>query len=115
VTDPSTPAAQQETAAPPEQEAEVLTSEVDETDVATPPKKDDKPKTDKPKDRPKKTDEEKRRDKQRKIDEMIGNKGSGSGGQGANDQPRASGTARDPTRAMAGAWTSRAGRSSASR
>lgn len=87
VTDPSTPAAQQESTPPPAEEAEVLTSDVDENDVATPPKKDDKPKTDKPRTKPKPTAEEIAREKQRRIDELMGNKGSGSGGQGANDQP----------------------------
>ncbi len=87
VTDPSTPAAQQESAPPPEEQAEVLTSDVDENDVTTPPKKDDKPKTDKPKEKPKPTAEEIAREKQRKIDELMGNKGSGQGGQGASDTP----------------------------
>jgi outer membrane biosynthesis protein TonB len=87
VTDPSTPASTQEASAPPEQEAEVLTSEVDENDVATPPRKDDKPRNDKPKVKPKPTPEEIAREKQRKINELMGNKGSGSGGQGASDQP----------------------------
>lgn len=87
VTDPSTPAAQQESAPPPEENAEVLTSEVDDNDVTTPPKKDDKPKTDKPKEKPKPTAEEIAREKQRKIDELMGNKGSGTGGQGASDTP----------------------------
>lgn len=87
VTDLSTPAAQQESTPPPAEEAEVLTSDVDESDVTTPPKKDDKPKTDNPKDRPKPTAEEIAREKQRKIDELMGNKGTGQGGQGANDTP----------------------------
>jgi len=87
VTDPSTPASQQESAPPPEEQAEVLTSDVDDNDVATPPKKDDKPKTDKPKEKPKPTAEEIAREKQRKINELMGNKGSGSGGQGASDTP----------------------------
>lgn len=87
VTDPSTPAAQQESAPPPEEQAEILTSDVDESEVTTPPKKDDKPRTDKPKENPKPTAEEIAREKQRKIDELMGNKGSGSGGQGANDKP----------------------------
>ncbi len=87
VTDLSTPAAQQESTPPPAEEADVLTSDVDESEVTTPPKKDDKPKTDKPKDKPKPTAEEIAREKQRKIDELMGNKGTGQGGQGANDTP----------------------------
>lgn len=98
VTDPSASAAQQESTPPPEEQAEVLTSDVDENDVATPPKKDDKPKTDKSKEKPKPTAEEIAREKQRKIDELMGNKGSGSGGQGANDQPGdAGGASGSPT------------------
>lgn len=86
VTDLSTPAAQQESTPPPAEDAEILTSEVDESDVITPPKPD-KPKTDKPKEKPKPTAEEIAREKQRKIDELMGNKGTGQGGQGANDTP----------------------------
>lgn len=89
--DPSTPAAQQESAPPPEEQAEVLTSEVDENNVTTPPKKDDKPKTDKPKDKPKPTAEELAREKQRKIDEMMGNKGTGNEGRGSSTTPGTSG------------------------
>ncbi len=86
VTDLSTPAAQQESTPPPAEEAEILTNDADESDVTTPPKPD-KPKTDKPREKPKPTAEEIAREKQRKIDELMGNKGTGQGGQGANDTP----------------------------
>ena len=86
VTDLSTPAAQQESTPPPVEEAEILTNDADESDVTTPPKPD-KPKTDKPKEKHTPTAEEIAREKQRKIDELMGNKGTGHGGQGANDTP----------------------------
>lgn len=86
VTDLSTPAAQKESTPPPAEETGILTNDADESDVTTPPEPD-KPKTDKPKEKPKPTAEEIAREKQRKIDELMGNKGTGQGGQGASDTP----------------------------
>lgn len=80
---PSTPAAQQEVAPPPASETEVLTSDVDENDVAVKPKDKDKPKTEKPKPTKEQT-EQKFKDK---LNDMWNNSGTGSTGHGASDTP----------------------------
>ncbi|MBK9759553.1 MAG: hypothetical protein IPO90_06190 [Flavobacteriales bacterium] len=91
--DNSAPAAKQEAAPLPAEEAEVLTSEVDENNVVTPPKKDDKPKPDKPKtEKPKPTAEEIRKAKQDKIDALMNNKGTGDGGKGTSTTPGVAGS-----------------------
>lgn len=88
------PPAAQATAPPPAEEAEVLTSEVDESDVITPPKKNDKPKEDKPRtEKPKLTDEEIRKQKQDRINALMSNKGDGDGGKGTSTTPGTAGSA----------------------
>jgi hypothetical protein len=83
--DPGATAAPPESAPAPSEVAEVLTSEVDDNDVVTPPKKDTKPKTDKSNaDKPKQTEEEKRKQKQAEIDALMGNKGGGGGSKDPN-------------------------------
>lgn len=91
-TDAITPAAPQESATPPEELAEVLTNEADESAVTAPPKPVEKPHTDKPKpDRPKLTEEEIRRNKQKEIDALMNNKGGGAEGRGTSTTPGTSG------------------------
>lgn len=89
------PPSEQVEAAPPPvpQETEQLTNDADEesTPIETPPKTDKPKQTPKPTERPKPTEEEIRREKQRKIDEMMGNKGSGTGGRGNDGVPGTAG------------------------
>ncbi len=89
--DPSTPAAQQESTPPPAAEAEVLTSEVDDNNVTTPPKPD-KPKTEKPKpEKPKPTKEQTEQAFKDKVNTMWNTTGTGSEGKGNSDVPGTAG------------------------